>query len=338
MKGTPMKRAITCLLGLLACADIAMAECTANLALQPASTFPSLPGRLLYHSYVEYGNGSSLYLYDFPTNRVTQLDKPQWNLTDPMNAQFSPDGKNIVFMARRGTKWNVFSWTLGTAELPVNLTESLSGRSEDPRFSPDGKRMVMKYEADLFVVTLAYTGSKITGLVPYSGQNLTGDAWTAEQSMPGLTPGEKYIVYAQGAGNSVLYRKAMKSGTAQKLAEPPIGAKDYFPVVRDYSTYFFTRSTPPRAGHKKGFDQLMVLNTLATDVDPEALKLNDCDSNNSDPAPVDEDYLVFSSGKYNPPYGLVLGEISSGKVWRLDAAINVPDGRQKLGASYTRAR
>ena len=37
--------------------------------------------------------------------------------------------------------------------------------------------------------------------------------------------------------------------------------------------------------------------------------------------------------------GFVIGEISSGKVWRLDAtAINVSDGRQKLGASYTRAR
>jgi Tol biopolymer transport system component len=210
----------------------------------------------------------------------------------------------------------LFSWV----DLPVNLTESLARRSEDPRFPPpDGKRVVMKYEADLYVATLAYAGSKVTGLAPYSLQNLTNDGWTAEQSMPGLTPSDKYVVYAQGnAQNSVLYRKNMKSGPAQRLVVPPSGAKDYFPVVRDHSTYFFTRSTPPQAGQAAGYDQLMMLNTTVAGAAPVALPLNDCSSNNSDAAPVDEDYLIFSSGKFNPPYGLVVGEIGGGKVWRLD--------------------
>lgn len=43
----------------------AHAACTANLALQPASSLPALGGRLVYHSYMEYGDGSSnLYLHD----------------------------------------------------------------------------------------------------------------------------------------------------------------------------------------------------------------------------------------------------------------------------------
>ncbi len=33
----------------------AHAACTANLALQPASSLPALGGRLVYHSYMEYG-------------------------------------------------------------------------------------------------------------------------------------------------------------------------------------------------------------------------------------------------------------------------------------------
>lgn len=37
----------------------AHAACTANLALQPASSLPALGGRLVYHSYMEYGDGSS---------------------------------------------------------------------------------------------------------------------------------------------------------------------------------------------------------------------------------------------------------------------------------------
>ncbi len=336
-----MKKTVSSLLGLFACVEVSVAACTANLALQPATTFPPLPGRLIYHSYVNYGDGSSnLFLYDFPGNKVTQLNKPQWNLVDPMNAQFSPDGRNIVFMARRAGEWNVFSWALESNDLPVNLTETHQGRAEDPRFSPDGKRLVIKFEADLYMATLAYKDGKIIGLVQGSGVFLTKDGWTTEQSMPALTPSEKYVVYAQGgAGNSVLYRKNVKSGLVQKLAEPPSGAKDYFPVVRDYSTYFFTRSTPPQAGQTAGYDQLMMLNTAVAGSVPVALPLNDCNSNNSDAAPVDEDYLVFSSGRFNPPYGLVIGEIGSGKVWRLDSShVNVVDGRQKLGASYTKMR
>lgn len=55
----------------------AHAACTANLALQPASSLPALGGRLVYHSYMEYGDGSSnLYLHDFKSKSTASSTSP----------------------------------------------------------------------------------------------------------------------------------------------------------------------------------------------------------------------------------------------------------------------
>lgn len=70
----------------------ALAECTTQSYLQPSKKFPIyLDGRLVYHSYFNYGDGSSkLFLKDFRNNTLTQLNQKHWNIDDPMNAYFSP--------------------------------------------------------------------------------------------------------------------------------------------------------------------------------------------------------------------------------------------------------
>ncbi len=101
----------------------AHAACTANLALQPASSLPALGGRLAYHSYMEYGDGSSnLYLHDFKSKSTRQLNQPGWNIEDPMNAHFSPDGRYLTFMGRQNGAWHVFAWAIGGTQAPSNLT------------------------------------------------------------------------------------------------------------------------------------------------------------------------------------------------------------------------
>ncbi len=114
---------------------------------------------------------------------------------------------------------------------------------------------------------------------------------------------------------------------------PAAGGRDYYPVVRDYTAYFLSRTQPA------GNDQLAMVVPNSPPGTPAILPLNHCQGDNSDAAPVNEDYLIFSSTSFDPTYSLLLGDIAAARVWRLDPAqINLPDGRQKLGASYTAAR
>lgn len=104
-------------------------------------------------------------------------------------------------------------------------------------------------------------------------------------------------------------------------------------MVRDYTAYFLSRTQPA------GNDQLAMVVPNSPPGTPAILPLNHCQGDNSDAAPVNEDYLIFSSTSFDPTYSLLLGDITAARVWRLDPAqINLPDGRQKLGASYTAAR
>jgi hypothetical protein len=77
----------------------------------------------------------------------------------------------------------------------------------------------------------------------------------------------------------------------------------------------------------------------AKDPIPYALPLNNCNANNSDSAPVDDDYMIFSSSAYDGLYNLMVGDIRTGQIWRMDTTvINPKNGRQKLGANYSAAR
>ncbi len=314
-------------------ADRSHAACVSNQVLQSASTFPHISGRLVYHAYNNYGDGSSaLYLHDFAAQTTIKFSSAPWNLSDPMNAQFSANGKSLLFMAIQNGSWNVFVWTIGSAKSPSNLTASLGGRNEDPKFTFDGKRIAFKHEGDIGFLTLSFNGTEISGVV--SVQLATSNGWTTEESMPYASPSGKYLLYTIGAADSRIYRMNMQTGQSQLLTSTPIGAHDYFPVVRDMSTTFFTRGMPVT-----GNDQIMMMVPNLTGSTAKTLALNDCSANNSDAAPVDEDYLIFSSSRYDPPYGLLIGDIGSGKVWRLSpTSINVNDGMQKLGANYTAAR
>ncbi|RMS48595.1 hypothetical protein ALP65_01292 [Pseudomonas aeruginosa] len=311
----------------------AHAACTANLALQPASSLPALGGRLVYHSYMEYGDGSSnLYLHDFKSKSTRQLNQPGWNIEDPMNAHFSPDGRYLTFMGRQNGAWHVFAWAIGGTQAPSNLTAAIGGRNEDPKFSFDGRQVVLKHEGDIRLATLVFNGDGSVGVSAWKA--VTSDGWSTEESMPFLTPSGKYVVYATGAGDSLrVVRRNLENGQVSPLATPAAGGRDYYPVVRDYTAYFLSRTQPA------GNDQLAMVVPNSPPGTPAILPLNHCQGDNSDAAPVNEDYLIFSSTSFDPTYSLLLGDIAAARVWRLDPAqINLPDGRQKLGASYTAAR
>jgi Tol biopolymer transport system component len=231
-------------------------------------------------------------------------------------------------MGKQGGAWNNFVWEINTNTMPLNLTAALGGRNEDPKFSFDGKQIYFKHDFDIVIANLTYSNDKITGVSGW--KYITNDRWNAEDSMPYPTPSGKYILYTIGSTALSIYRMNTQTGVRQLLTPTPADAHDYYPTVRDYSTYFFTRGVP--VTH---WDQLMMVQPNVSPT-PIALALNDCNSNNSDPSPMDEDYLLFSSSRYDRPYGLMIGDISNGKVWRFSqSTVNVSDGSQKIGSSYT---
>ncbi|WP_204310418.1 hypothetical protein, partial [Stenotrophomonas maltophilia] len=72
--------------------------------------------------------------------------------------------------------------------------------------------------------------------------------------MPFLTPSGKYVVYATGAGDSLrVVRRNLENGQVSALATPAAGGRDYYPVVRDYTAYFLSRTQPA------GNDQLAMV-------------------------------------------------------------------------------
>jgi Tol biopolymer transport system component len=318
-----------------------LAQCNPTLTIQPAQTFPKLSGRMVYHTYTDYGDGSSnLYMVDFQKGGgVTQLNQANWGISDAMNAHFSPDGKRLAFMARYQGYWHVFQWRIGSGVAPQNLTLSMGAtlRNEDPKWSADGKKIVFKASADVKIMNLAAYGANDNNVTVSNVVNVTTDGYANEDGMPYFTQGGKYVVFARGAREtSDIFRiqvdpvSGSPVGQATPFAATP-GISDYYPIARDYSSYYYTRWD----NASSRTDQLFLKVPTVNDT-PVALKLNYCYGNTSDAAPADEDFLIFSSTRSTPYFNLFIGDVGSGQVWNI-AAANA-GAKQKLGASYTTAR
>ncbi|WNG23203.1 hypothetical protein F0U62_03490 [Cystobacter fuscus] len=306
----------------------AHAACVANPPTQSDSTFPaSLTGKLAYHSFVKYGDGTSqLFIYDFADRTLTQVSNSTWGIQDPMNAVFSPDGKWLAFMGIANGAWNVFFWRVGSSELPVNLTNSTGQtRNEDPKFSADGKSLLFKQNGDIMQATLSYTSSRpvLTSVV-----NLTNTAPDVESSMPFASPDGSAVYFVTGADSGMgLYKETIATRT--KVAfDTPAGLAAYYPIVRADGTVFYARWKD--AAHR---DQLYTkVNPGDT---PNQLSINDCNSNNSDPSPVNGTNYVFFSSTTAGRYQLYLGDTSTGQRWSLSQfGVNADSTRDKLGSNY----
>ncbi|RQY83878.1 discoidin domain-containing protein [Burkholderia stagnalis] len=307
----------------------AQAACISNPPAQSNASFPAaLTGKLVYHSYVTYGDGTSqLFLYDFSARTLTQLSKSTWGITDPMNGVISPDGKWLAFMGIRNNAWNVFMVQLGTNNAPVNLTNSTGAtRNEDPKFSPDGKTLVFKQNGDVKQATLSYTSA---GPVFTSVVSLTNAPAGAEYSMPFLAPDASAVYYATGTGaNMGLMKRTIATG-ATATFDHPAGLQTYYPIVRADGMVFYARW--------KDTSQLDQIYAKTADPasTPNQLALNDCISNNSDPAPVNGTNYLFFSSTTAGGYQLYVGDVTTGQRWSLSQfGVNADSTKAKLGASY----
>lgn len=295
--------------------------------ISPVDTTPKpvLSGKLVYHSYSCYNcNDSKLYLYNFATNERTVLSQ-NWTITNPMNAHFSSDGTKIVFMgiSQVTNSWDIYIYTLGAKSQPQNLTANSIVNDEDPKFSPDGHKIIFKQNGVL--KEMDTSGNIIRSFIVPGG----------EASMPYYTTDGNNIIYAgkESSGNTLnIYKYSITSGTTQPL-QTISNLEEYYPIVIDDDTYLFTRWYSVKNQNDQVymgyFNGTVALN----------LPFNESDANFSDAFPVDNRILLISSTRIGGKgqYDLFLTDKISGKKWSLDLYNPyINSDKNDLGGCYSR--
>ena len=282
------------------------------------------PGHLVFHRYSSYDAwDSELFLVDLSDHSITHLSAA-WEIDHAMNAHFSPDGTRIVFMGDQASgdrDWDVFVWTLGSDEPPENLTEGWGTRDEDPKFSPDGT-VVLKSNFDLIEIDIE--GSVI--------RRLTDDGSANEESMPFFSADGTRVIYARGARASSDLRLIGRDGSGDTAVQALPDIQEYYPIVRDAESYFFTRWVSAANVH----DQVYLGYLDGTPA--RSLALNDEENNYSDAFPYGEDALFFSSTRAGGAggYDLYLADVDGGIPVSLsdwNPAINTE--LEELGAAFS---
>jgi len=316
---------------LLIAFSIALMSCTNkdngnNNPVLPVDTsdlnLPQVLGKLVYHTYSCYScNDSRLSLFDFNTKQLIFLSK-NWGITNPMNAHISPDGKKIVFMGIASGNWDIFTYRLGSVAQPNNLTSNSTARDEDPKFSPDGSKIVFKRNGILKEMDT-------TGLVLR-----TISVPQSEASMPYYTNNGNGLLYAgseTGSSTLDIFLVSLSGGSTVALSSLP-NVEEYYPIARDDSSFLFTRWNDQ-------YNQNDQVYMGFYDNKPSIrLPFNQTNSNFSDAFPINEHMVVLSSTKSggSGQYDLYIADIKNGKIWSLSLYnSNVNTSMNELGACYS---
>ena len=108
----------------------AEAACISNPPAQSNASFPgALTGKLVYHSYVKYGDGTSqIFLYDFSAHTLTRLSKSAWGITNPTNAPagaeysmpfLTTDASAVCYASGTGANMGLMKRTIATGVAAV---------------------------------------------------------------------------------------------------------------------------------------------------------------------------------------------------------------------------
>lgn len=274
-------------------------------------------GKLLFHHYSSYSAmDSELLLHDFGTGKTQSIADDAF--IHAMNADFGSHCYDIVFMAIDPAldEWDIFRYNTVSRKL-VNLTERSGFRNEDPKFSPDGNCIVFKRghwdtQADGFVYDLAEMNLQTGSITMLTDSK-------AEESMPYYAPDGKSIYYSEILnGETSICRLDLQSGECA-VVYTESGVQSYYPMLSDAGLYF----TKWRSAGLRN-DCIVKMEENA----PVMLPFNHADYNCSDPFPLVDGSLFFSSTKQGS-YDLYFydGE----QEYELTA---LSTSEEELGASY----
>lgn len=287
---------------------------------------PMITGKIIYHSYDSYGSASQMYIYDFATNQLSFISK-NWNIFNPINAHFSPDGSKIVFMgvSTQNGKWDIYMWGVGSGLQPTNLTAGDNCRDEDPKFSPDGKTICFKQTANGGIGNL-----KIMDLDSKIIKNVTNN--TIESGMPYFTKDGASLIYARGSGTTSDIYMVNVDGSNNHPLESINNLQEYYPITFDSASFLYTRS----AFTATPYDQVYKAN-FSTGV-AVSLPFNNSNADYSDAFPCGSNYVILSSDRAGGTgnYDLYIADINSGKIWSLNKYnTGINTSKNELGACYS---
>jgi Tol biopolymer transport system component len=253
-----------------------------------------------------------------------------WGIDNAINANFSPDGSMITFMGSiHGLQtWDVWTYKFGSGA-PTNLTHQRMLVNEDPKFAPSGAKIVFKERHWDNTINRFVHQLKVMDLTGNVINTVTDGS--VETSMPYYTTDEAKIIYAAGAGASSAIHviNVDRSGDTALLALP--GIQEYYPVVRDSTSFLFTRWVSTSNVN----DQVYLSDFTGN---ATALPFDGPNDNYSDAFPVGQRYVAMSSTRPGGKggYDVYLADITSGTVTSLDQLNpSVNTANDELGSAYT---
>jgi dipeptidyl aminopeptidase/acylaminoacyl peptidase len=191
---------------------------------------------LLYRHWTDWKDGTRthIFLANSSTGEVKDItpgnyDSPSFQLGGPLQYDFSPDGKEFVFVSNRdkdgASSTNNNLWLISLADLasqPRNITAANQAYDGSPKYSPDGKYIAYRmqkqpgYESDLFRLAIYDRASGSSTVLTESFRNWVDEfQWSADS---------KSIFFAAPVeGQTPIYRIDLSSkAIAQVLADRTI--------------------------------------------------------------------------------------------------------------------
>lgn len=240
--------------------------------------------KLLYHSYTSYDAlDSKIYLYDRASSKIRDIDSGDF--MNAMNADFGSNMYDIIFMAidLKYDEWDIYRYNSFTDKY-TNLTENSGYRNEDPKFSPDGNKIVFKRgywssEQNDFVYNLAEMDLRTNEII-----YLTDDI--SENSMPYYSADGSKVYYALSEKDKTSICELNKKTMNTEVVFTEENVHVYYPVCSE-NRLFFT----------KWFSEYNHNDCIVELKDRQAFKLpfNNETYNCSDPFSTDEGSLYYSS-------------------------------------------
>lgn len=295
---------------------------------------PKVSGKIVYHTYSNYSDGDSkIYIFDFETKKNICISDKFKGIFNAMNANFRSNGSEIVFMAMTDKKvkdeWDIFTYNFETENL-TNLTKGNRLSDEDPKYSPDGRKIIFKqgYLSELenkVIFNLVEMDLDTKEL-----RNITDDL--DEDSMPFYSADGKSIYYARSTGekSSKICNVNLERENEISSIYSENGVNCYYPTIYKDTLYF---SKDYSKTNKSDVIIKMDLNTKLITVP----SFNSSDFDCSDASAISDRYIIISStipgGKGG--YDLYIADVETGKLWPMEIfGHGINDEKHQLGASY----
>ena len=241
-------------------------------------------GILLYHNYSSYSAmDSSIHCYNLSSGDITDICSDTF--CNPMNADFGSHPYDMIFMAidKSADEWDIYRYNALTGDI-TNLTYLSGFRNEDPKFSPDGKKIIFKrgywnHGINDFEYNLAELDLDTSDITM-----LTDDIY--EQSMPYYSSDGSKIYYALSYDDDSYIYELQRSTSVSSPVFSEKNSYAYYPVTSDSDLYFTKWHSPDNHN-----DSIVKLNNGNITV----LPFNNDNFNCSDPFPLSQNAMFYSS-------------------------------------------